>query len=123
MTTATNRSNSNIKVDVSSLQMVATLAGIDSKQSTWLANNGYTTHTDKHGNVSLTKPGKSVGDENAVWHISEDRQMWEVPAPAYFTSSFTGRFHVSLVSTIDGVERVYDAASKVTLRAALQMTR
>jgi hypothetical protein len=123
MTTATHRNDRSIKVDVDSLQTVATVAQINDEQRAWLARNEYAIRADEHGNVSLSKPGKSIGDDNATWVITENRQMWEVPAPAYFASSFTGRFHVSLVSHIDGKERVYDKASGVTLRAALQMTR
>lgn len=122
-TIATHRNNSDIKVDASSLQTVATLAKINNVQREWLDRNNYNVCTDDRGNVSLSKRGKAIGDPNANWIITEERQMWEVPAPVHFMSSFTGRFHVSLVSNINGKEYVYDRASHVTLRAALQMTR
>lgn len=123
MTTATHRNDSRIKVDVNSLQTVATIAQISEEQRAWLARNKYAIHTDQHSNVYLTRPGKSNGDDSATWFITEHRQLWEVPAPGNFISSFTGRFRVSLVSNINNKEHVYDMLSSVTLRVALQMTR
>lgn len=122
---ATHRNNSGIQKPIGELQSVATLATIDAKQRAWLDAHGFeVVGPDAHGNVSLRRVGGSIGDPNAVWSITEERQLWEVSAAnGYFVSAFTGRFHVCLISQINGRERCYDRAAHVTLRAALMMTK